>query len=126
MICEIGSGCVLIWSVANIWNYLHKTEDEKERFNLQTLVIHSIAFALFLVSTATFAVFYSIYILRGTQNFEAAMLSNIFYYILSFISQCLMCVIFLVLSIPDEEQESVATESFQSVRVEEYDQDAEL
>lgn len=83
--------------------------------------MHSTAFALFLVSTAIFAFFYSIYILKGEQNFEASMLSAIIYYILSFISQCLMCVIFWVLSIPDEEQQSVRTESVQSVRVEEYD-----
>jgi len=65
LICEIGSGCVLIWSVRCIWNYLHKTEDKKERFNLQTLVMHSTAFALFLVSTAILAFFYSIYVLKG-------------------------------------------------------------
>jgi uncharacterized protein YacL len=124
-LCEIASGCVLVWSVSRIWIYLHETEDGQERLNLRTLVLHSTSFGLFLISTAILAVFYSIYVF--THNSKPAVVSNIIYLILSFISQCLLCVIFWVLSDQKVEEEKEADEhSFISMTVAEYDEDAEL
>jgi len=63
-VCEIASGCVLIWSVYTIFKYLHDTENSKDRLNLQTLVIHSASFSLFLLSTLAMAVYTAIYVLN--------------------------------------------------------------
>jgi hypothetical protein len=92
---------------------------------MKTLVIHSTSFALFLVSTAILLVTWTLYILSGATISKVALWSNIIYLILSFISQCLLCAIFWVLSNQKIEEETPRNSIVSNVVVE-YDEDAEL
>lgn len=76
--CEIASGCVLIYSVYKVVTYLHETEDSQERLNLQTLVIHSGSFGLFLLSTALLISLYLLVFFLPSK-YKAALVSNSIY-----------------------------------------------
>ena len=96
-VCEIVTGFVLLYSVYIIFKYLHETENSQDRLNLQTLVIHSTSFGLFLVSNLIVAVFYSRYVFNH-YDLNGSLISEIIDFVLSSISQCLLCAIFWVLS----------------------------
>jgi hypothetical protein len=75
-VCEIVTGFVLLYSVYIIFKYLHETENSQDRLNLQTLVIHSTSFGLFLVSNVIFAVFYERYVFNN-YDLNGSLISEI-------------------------------------------------
>ena len=114
----------MIFSVYSIFTYIHDTENSQERLSLQTLLIHSASFGLFLLSTVLIAVSYGIYVFNSdSKSFN--LWSNIVYYSLSFVSQCLLCAIFWVVSSKPIQEES-QEDSYAEMKVEEYDEDADL
>lgn len=95
-LCEIASGIILISSVHFIWSYLKKSKENPDQFNMRTRILHSASFGLFLLSAAVIAVTYGFYVF--THEAKANLWANIVYYCLSFVSQCLLCIIFWIIN----------------------------
>jgi len=103
---QILSGAILIGSIYTIWKYLKNSRDEREQLNLKTLVLHSSAFGLFLISVVIFAFYYTLYVFslnspKYLKRMDHVFAANTFEIVCSFFSQCLLCVIFWLLSTPD-------------------------
>jgi hypothetical protein len=117
-LCEVISGWVLINSVLTIKKFL--SSNNSSVVNIKTLLQQSAAFLLFLIGTAVYGVAYTLY--TATEGEDKAInnfmvVSLIALQVTSFISQCLICVIFRQLS---------EKTRIESVEVAEFDQEAEL
>jgi len=56
---EVISGCFLVWSVLKIRNFLRWRGDDGNDINLQQVLLHSSAFALFLFSVVIYDATYA-------------------------------------------------------------------
>lgn len=96
------SGVQLIRTVINIRRYL-STGSQSSALSWKTLILHAFAFGLFLVSVILLAVASAYYwaFPASARAFHHYMLASIMWVVSSFISQCLLCGIFLNLSRPN-------------------------
>lgn len=96
------SGIQLIRTVINIRRYL-SVGSQSGSLSLRTLILHALAFGLFLVSVVLLAVASGYYWSFPTAEkaFDDYMLASIFWAVSSFLSQCLLCGIFWNLSRPN-------------------------
>ena len=110
---ETVSGIFLIWSVYKIKSYLTWRGEDGREINLNQLILHSSAFALFLISVLVFTICYAItaWEAYGPKSYTVFIYSEIFFSVCSFASQVLLCAIFLYLS-QAEEEEPTPTETF--------------
>ena len=103
----IVSGIILIWSVNAIRVSMNSQESSGKAVNVTNLVIHSSAFALFAISVVINLYSYvKMAIVWGNATNQARMdralseyfEANTLMWVCSFISQCLLCVIFVQLT----------------------------
>ena len=89
----IASGFVLVWAVLSIRSFLKSHENEKQQINTRILLIHVCAFSLFLVSEAINGSLALLDMVVPKLK-VVYLISNIVLCFCSFLSQCLICVIF--------------------------------
>lgn len=143
MICTnlllIVSGVLLIQSIKKIMQYF-STNHRVGKIDVKMLYIHATSFGLFVMGYFIFTAANVAYLVKPTIRIEIVLLvCSIIQATFSFVSQCLLCVIFWGISkrktaIKEEKSEvSMSTTSDQTepeyihtIAVEEFDEDAEL
>ena len=116
-IVQICSGTILICSIMKIKKQMALTYDGEVDVN--TLVLHSAAFGLYLISITGLVVVYIFYISSAfSKRWTTVMLStNTGYYICSFFAQCLLIVIFWQLASPNLDESYVTTTIYEPITV---------
>ena len=140
-ILQVISGGILNWSIWRIRSIIKNQHFEFEEMDIPMLLIHASAFLFFMISAA---IYYSFSVINwldpDTKTFKESNAAWTFQLICSFISQLLLCVIFWRLSPEEEEEVEEETDtksrksksamspanSFRSIRVQSFDEDAEL
>jgi hypothetical protein len=99
-ILQVVSAFVQIWSVLGIRQYLNSTDARDERINVKTLLLHSATFFLFAISVIVVLGFNIILVIYPCRSKPALWYieSITIIQVVSFVSQCLLCVIFWQLS----------------------------
>ena len=127
---EIVSGCILVWSVFKIRAFMLATQTKTYVLNVKSMCLHASSFGLYTLSLAVFTVFQARYLFDPSKEAaKASQLSQIAMFIFSFFSQCLLCVIFLQVNTKTETTETKEDEESSSavtIKVEDFDEDAEL
>ena len=140
--CWTVSGCILIWGILAIRRFFKSRDQTSKVINIQTLVLHSSAFGLFLVSVILYEVVNMFCmvsdIIRHEQfvlltHYVLLMIATPLLEVCAFFSQALLCVIFVQLSAtqqPDqtgeEQDDQSSISSFKSIEVKSFDEEAEV
>jgi len=94
---QIISGIILIWSVFKVRAFMLKRKINGQALNVKSMCLHASAFSIFAVSVLAFTVIYAKYLLdinNNKEDYKLLVISITIMFILSFFSQCLLCVIF--------------------------------
>ena len=123
---QIISGIILIWSVYKVRAFMLERKIESQGLNVRSMWLHASAFGIFTVSIAAFTVVYANYLFHFDQDSTGTVcnIAFIVMFILSFVSQCLLCAIFWQLGTVETSRKSDSDKS--SASSEASDQDAEL
>lgn len=94
---QIISGIILIWSVISIRNFLKSSGQSVQQIDIKTLLLHSSAFALYIISVVVLLVFYLLDVIyeSGPRVYGAYNAAHFFIDFILFFSQVLLCMIFL-------------------------------
>jgi hypothetical protein len=127
---EVGltiSGCILLWSLYKIWNYIKRDSDKSNGMNIKMMALHAVTFVFLIIADAVMLVYYAHYLLHPnvTSSIVELFYSYDVQYTSMFISQTILCLLFYYITKPDDNLEDGNTTA-PSLRVTEFDADAEL
>lgn len=133
-LCLIVSGSILISAVFSIRSYLSSLGEDGADINLKTLIIYSLAFGLFLVGyvlDSAFSINFWMHFDKQTNYEKQAKeyyIAELISLTFTFVSQCLLCVIFWKMNEKEESEQAPSEESeiYSEPLAQSWDEDASL